>query len=58
MKISAQNAKEGFALNCLVYKDKGNNSSVKALILTKLIGYLEPMVLIIYTKNALNLTNL
>ena len=50
--------KKVFALNCLVYKDKGNNSSVKASILTKLLGYRESMVLIIYTKNALNLTNL
>ena len=40
-----------------LYQDKGNNSSVKGLILTKHIGYLEFMVLIIYTKNASNLTN-
>ena len=37
--------------------NKGNNSSVKGLILTKLIGYRESMVLIICTKNELNLTN-
>ena len=42
--------------NCL-YLNKGNNSSVKGLILTKLIGYWEFMVLIICTKNELNLTN-
>ena len=42
--------------NCL-YLNKGNNSSVKGSILTKLIGYREFMVLIICTKNELNLTN-
>ena len=42
--------------NC-IYFNKGNNSSVKGLILTKLIGYQESMVLIICTKNELNLTN-
>ena len=42
--------------NCL-YLNKGNNSSVKGSILTKLIGYRESMVLIICTKNELNLTN-
>ena len=31
--------------------------SVKRSILTKLIGYRESMVLIIYTKNESNLTN-
>ena len=41
--------------NCL-YLNKGNNSSVKGSILTKLIGYRESMVLIICTKNELNLT--
>ena len=45
----------GFALNCL-YQNKGNNPSVKGLILTKLIGYLESIVLIICTKNESNLT--
>ena len=42
--------------NCL-YQNKGNNSSVKGSILTKLIGYQESMVLIICTKNESNLTN-
>ena len=42
--------------NCL-YLNKGNNSSVKGSILTKLKGYQESMVLIICTKNELNLTN-
>ena len=42
--------------NCL-YLNKGNKSSVKGSILTKLIGYQESMVLIICTKNELNLTN-
>ena len=42
--------------NCL-YLNKGNNSSVKKSILTKLIGYRESMVLIICTKNELNLIN-
>ena len=42
--------------NCQ-YLNKGNNSSVKGSILTKLIGYQESMVLIICTKNELNLTN-
>ena len=42
--------------NCL-YQNKGNNSSVKGSILTKLIGYGESMVLIICTKNESNLTN-
>ena len=42
--------------NCL-YLNKGNNSSVKGSILTKLIGYREFMVLIIFTKNEFNLTN-
>ena len=41
--------------NCL-YLNKGNNSSVKGSILTKLIGYQEFIVLIICTKNELNLT--
>ena len=36
---------------------KGNNSSVKGSILTKLTGYQESMVLIICTKNESNLTN-
>ena len=38
-------------------KDKGNNTSVKGSILTKLIGYRESMVLVICTKNESNLTN-
>ena len=38
-----------------IYLNKGNNSSVKGSILTKLIGYQEFMVLIICTKNELNL---
>ena len=42
--------------NCL-YLNMDNNSSVKGSILTKLIGYRESMVLIICTKNKLNLTN-
>ena len=42
--------------SCL-YLNKGNNSSVKGSILTKLIGYRESMVVIICTKNELNLTN-
>ena len=42
--------------NCL-YLNKGNNSSVKGSILTKLVGYKEFMILIICTKNELNLTN-
>ena len=42
--------------NCL-YLNKGNNSSVKRSILTKLIGYQESIVLIISTKNELILTN-
>ena len=42
--------------NCL-YQNKGNNSSVKRSILTKIIGYQESMVLIICTKNESNLTN-
>ena len=42
--------------NCL-YLNKGNNSSVKGSILTKLKGYREFMVLIICTKNESNLTN-
>ena len=42
--------------NCL-YLNKGNNSSIKRSILTKLIGYQESIVLIICTKNELNLTN-
>ena len=42
--------------NCL-YFNKGNNSSVKGSILTKLIDYREFMVLIICTKNESNLTN-
>ena len=37
------------------YLNKGNNSSVKGSILTKLIGYKESMVLIICTKDELNL---
>ena len=41
---------------CL-YFNKGNNSNVKGSILTNLIGYQESMVLIICTKNELNLTN-
>ena len=41
---------------CL-YLNKGNNSSVKGSLLTKFIGYRESMVLIICTKNELNLTN-
>ena len=36
---------------------RGNNSSVNESILTKFIGYRLSMVLIIYTKNASNLTN-
>ena len=43
-------------LNCL-YLNKGNNWSVNGSILTKLVGYRESMVLIICTKNELNLTN-
>ena len=42
--------------NCL-YLNKGNNSSVKGWILTKLIGYRESMLLIICTQNEFNLTN-
>ena len=42
--------------NCLNL-NKGNNSSVKGSILIKLIGYRESIVLIICTKNELNLTN-
>ena len=42
--------------NCL-YQNKGNNSSVKGLILTKLKGYPESIVLIICTKNESNVTN-
>ena len=42
--------------NCL-YQNKGNNSSVKESILTKLAGYRESMVLIICAKNKSNLTN-
>ena len=42
--------------NCL-YQNKGNNSSVKGSVLTKLIGYRESMVLIICTKNESNLIN-
>ena len=42
--------------NCL-YQNKGNNSSFKGSILTKLIGYRESMVLIICTQNESNLTN-
>ena len=42
--------------NCL-YLNKGNNSSVKGSILTKFIGYRKSMVLIIWSKNELNLTN-
>ena len=42
--------------NCL-YLNKGNNSSVKGSILTKLIGYRESKVLIICTKDESNLTN-
>ena len=42
--------------SCL-YLIKGNNSNVKGSILTKLIEYQESMVLIICTKNELNLTN-
>ena len=42
--------------NCLCL-NKGNNSSVKGSILTKLTGYCESMVLIICTNNELNLTN-
>ena len=38
----------GLHYNCL-YLNKGNNSSVEGLILTKLIGYRESMVLIICT---------
>ena len=42
--------------NCL-FLNKSNNSSVKGSILTKHIGYQESMILIICTKNELNLTN-
>ena len=42
--------------NCL-YLNKDNNSSVKGSNLTKLIGYQGYIVLIICTKNELNLTN-
>ena len=42
--------------NCL-YQNKGNNSSVKGSILTKLIGYRKSMVLIICIENESNLTN-
>ena len=42
--------------NCL-YLNKGNNSSIKGSILTKLIGYRESMILIICTKNESNLTD-
>ena len=38
-----------------VLRYKGNNSSIKGSILTKLIGYRESMVLIICTKNKSNL---
>ena len=37
--------------NCL-YSNKGNTSNVMILILTKLIGFRDSMVLIIHTKNA------
>ena len=43
--------------NFIKYQNKGNNSSVKESILTKLIGYRESMVLIVFTKNESNLTN-
>ena len=57
MKINTQkNLITVLPYNCL-YLNKGNNSSVKGSILTKLIGYREFMVLIICTKNELNLTN-
>ena len=42
--------------NCL-YQNKGNNSSVKGLISTKLIGYRESIVLTICTNNESNLTD-
>ena len=42
--------------NCL-YLNKGNNSSIKGSILTKLIEYRDSMVLIISTKNEFNLPN-
>ena len=35
------------------YQDKGNNSNVKGLTSTKLKGYRDSLVLIIYAKNAL-----
>ena len=56
MKIITKKANIGFALYCL-YLNKGNNSSVKGSILTKLIGYQESMVLIMCTKYELNLNN-
>ena len=43
--------------NAFLKKRGDNNSSVKGSILTKLMGYREFMVLIIYTKNESNLTN-
>ena len=58
MKCEDQHTKKLITVlphNCL-YLNKGNNSSVKGSILTKLIGYRESMVLIICTKNELNLT--
>ena len=37
-----------------LYISKGNNSSVKGSLLTRLIEYLESMILIIYTKRWMN----
>ena len=56
LRSSHKKANIDLPYNCL-YLNKGNNSSVKGSILTKLIGYQESMVLIIWTKNELNLTN-
>ena len=56
MKCEDHHTKKVLPYNCL-YLNKGNNSSVKGSILTKLIGYRESMVLIICTKNELNLTD-
>ena len=46
-----------FCLIIAYTKNKGKNSSVKGLILTKIIGYRESMVLIICAENESNLTN-
>ena len=56
MKCEDHHTNEVLPYNCL-YLNKGNNSSVKGSILTKLTGYRESVVLIICTKNESNLTN-